>query len=873
MTNRSRITLFLAGLLAASSAAAGAITDVRFQNTGAAQAAVPVTFGQVFAVGDMKKTDILVGTLDGSKVPLQVDVKATHADGSVRHAIISAIVPKLAAGATGTMSMATGGTLINEGTKTPADLLATGFTASTSATIAGVKYSASADQLLKAAVKTTWLSGAFANEWQVSAPLTTAAGVAHPHLQARFAIRYYTAVKKARVDVTIENGWTFEPGPQNFTYDAEIQVGGKTVFSKAALTHYRQARWRKVFWWGGDAPAVNVQSNVPYLISSKAVPNYDQAPGVAESVLAGYTGAAIEPMGIGWATGYMPTTGAHADIGLLPKWTVEYILTQDQRARDVTLSNADGAGSFSTHFRDRVTDRPVSIVNYPFMTQLGNRGDTKNPNTGLYEEFPGWTNETGATPFTPDTSHQPGFAYFPYVATGDYFYLEELQFWTMWNLFNDNPNYRQWDKGLLNPGQVRGQAWSMRTLAEAAYITPDDDILKKQFMTFMDNNLAWYNATYSNNATANKLGAIVNGYAYSYNGDTAIAPWQDDFFTQSIGHVAELGFDKAKPLLAWKSKFPVGRMVAPGVCWLDAAIYNLTLRPTKTSPVYETFAEVYQATRGGEFMSWSCGGPEMQKMLQSKPNDMGQLSDYVMGYPSNMQPALAYAVDSGIDGSKKAWDLFSSRSVQPDYSKGGHFNVLPRTYVSSVKPIIVAPTAPAATATLTASPTANGTWAKIGAENAQITVPADTIVRYGAGTAWIYAKASGSFFASNTYFGKDPAVNTVKTVEAFTPAAVASPVVVPPVVTPPVVTPPATVKPGKVTTPGNVKLKKLTGLTLTFFDAATFAPAKVLTGLTPNSAGTITISDIALVPAAIYGVRVTDTSGKVIDVMYPITAN
>lgn len=38
MTTRSRITLLLAAtLLAASAAAAGAITDVRFQNTGAAQ--------------------------------------------------------------------------------------------------------------------------------------------------------------------------------------------------------------------------------------------------------------------------------------------------------------------------------------------------------------------------------------------------------------------------------------------------------------------------------------------------------------------------------------------------------------------------------------------------------------------------------------------------------------------------------------------------------------------------------------------------------------------------------------------------------------------------------------------------------------------
>ncbi|WP_332848669.1 hypothetical protein [Massilia sp. S19_KUP03_FR1] len=155
MITRSRITLLLAAaLLAARAAAAGAITDVRFQNTGAAQLNVPVTFGQIFAAGDMKKSDVLVGKLAGATVPLQVDVKATHADGSVRHAIISAIVPTLAAGATGAMTLNTGGTAAAS-RATPADLLAAGFTASAAATIAGVKYTASADQLLKVGAKAT----------------------------------------------------------------------------------------------------------------------------------------------------------------------------------------------------------------------------------------------------------------------------------------------------------------------------------------------------------------------------------------------------------------------------------------------------------------------------------------------------------------------------------------------------------------------------------------------------------------------------------------------------------------------------------------------------------------------------------------------
>lgn len=303
------------------------ITDVRLENTSAAaQTSVPVTFGQIFAVGHVKTTDVLVGRLDDNTlVPLQMDVKATHADGSVRHAIFSAIVPSVGASATRTMSLTKNAAVSGGTIATPADMLAAGFTASASATIAGVKYTASADQLLKTATKTTWLTGAVANEWQVSAPLMTAAGVAHPHLTARFAVRYYGSLKKSRVDVTIENNWAYQAAPQNFKYNAEIIVGGKSVYTKTDLTHVTHARWRKLFWWGGDAPTVDAKLNTQYLIASRAVPNYDPTVTIATATLSGMaarsTGAASEPMGIGIATGYMPTTGAHEDIGILPGWT------------------------------------------------------------------------------------------------------------------------------------------------------------------------------------------------------------------------------------------------------------------------------------------------------------------------------------------------------------------------------------------------------------------------------------------------------------------------------------------------------------------------------------------------------------------------
>jgi hypothetical protein len=659
------------------------ITDVRLQNTSAtAQTSVPVTFGQVFAIGHVRSTDVVVGRLeDGTLVALQMDVKARHADSSVRHAIFSGIIPAIGAGVTRTMSLAKNATVTTVAAPSPTDLLAKGFTTSVSATIAGLKYSASADQLLKAGAKTTWLSGSIAHEWHVSAPLTTAAGVAHPHLTARFAVRYYGAVKKARVDVTIENAWAYQASPQNFKYNAEIIVGGKTVYVKNDLTHLHHARWRKLLWWGGDTPTVDAQLNTRYLIASRAVPNYDETVTIAPASLAGMAdrsaGAQSEPMGSGLALAYMPTTGAHEDIGILPSWTTAYVMTMDKRARDAMLITGDSAGSFSMHYRDQNTDRPVSLSNYPYMTLYGRVGDTYNPIAKRSESFPDCGGDC-SSPYTFDIAHQPSLAYVPYLVTGDYYYLEEMQFWAMVDVFASNPAYRENIKGLVTSEQLRGQAWALRTLAQAAYITPDADALKADLVTIMNNNLDWYNTAYSNNISANKLGIPVQGYSIAYYNDTSIAPWMDDFFTSAIGHAAELGFDKAKPLLAWKAKFPVGRMTAPGICWITGSPYSLTIRDSTATPVYDTFLQAYTHDYGAPFMALACGSQAMATAWGAQVGDMGNISDGYMGYPSNMQPALAYSVDSGIASSQTAWSRFMSRTVKPDYSLGAQFAIVPR---------------------------------------------------------------------------------------------------------------------------------------------------------------------------------------------------
>jgi len=669
---------------APASVIGAAITSVGIQNTGsAAQTNVPFTFGQVFAVGHLQAGEQLTGRLeDGTTVPLQIDVKAKHADGSVRHAVISAVLPSLAVNATRTMNLIKGGSAPT-GTTSISAMMNAGFNTSVHAKINGVDYYASADELLKSGAATTWLNGPVATEWQVAAPLKTASGAAHPHLQARFAIRWFPGIGKARVDVTVENDYAYEPSPQNFTYDANVIVGGKSVYTKAGLTHYHHARWRKLFWFNGTEPQVNVKFDTAYLLDSKALPNYDRSLKIAESTLASmqtkWTGAITEPMNVGFANPYMPTTGGREELGMLPAWSASYLLSMDKRARMVTLGNGDLAGSWSTHYRDKQTDRPISLLDYPYMTIYGHTGDTKNPATGKYEAFPACASSTACkSPYTPDSAHQAAFAYLPYLVTGDYYYLEELQFWSMWNNFLSNPSYRQNIKGLLQQEQVRAQGWSLRTLAEAAYITPDNDRMKSHFVQLLNNNLDWYNATYTNNPSANKLGVIATNSAYAYLSGTGIAPWQDDFFTAAVGHAYELGFDKAESLLKWKAQFAVARMTSPEFCWISAGIYELKIRDSSTSPVYGSIGQAYKASLASNITSLKCASDQMAAAFSLKVGQMTGYSDSTAGYPSNMQPALAYAANVMGTAGKNAWAIFAKRNVQPNYSTAPQFDIVPR---------------------------------------------------------------------------------------------------------------------------------------------------------------------------------------------------
>lgn len=349
-------------------------------------------------------------------------------------------------------------------------------------------------------------------------------------------------------------------------------------------------------------------------------------------------------------------TGGRNDIGPLPTWTVLYLLSQDRLAKETEIGNGEQAGSYSVHYRDKNTDLPVKLTDYPHLSTHNNvAGQGPHP-------LPACGGSCGS-PYTTDESHQPSLAFVPYLVTGDYYFLEELQFWANQNAFKVGPAYRDYEKGLYKFIQVRGQAWSLRTLGQAAYITPDSHPLKAYFNTILQHNLDYYQSRYSSNPDTNNLGVITHGYAFSYHDGRGIAPWQDDFVTWAFGYLSNLGFTDAMPMADWKSRFVVQRMIGVGYCWDKASAYSLKVKDSN-GPIYSTIADVWNAN----FSS---------SPVPCDSNNMAGYPDAPAGFPANMQPALAAAVDRGYPGAAQAWQLFEGRSIKPDYSNYPNWAIVP----------------------------------------------------------------------------------------------------------------------------------------------------------------------------------------------------
>lgn len=224
---------------------------VVLENTSAiAQTNLPYTFGQVFKRGDLPAgSPVALVAAGGINIPCQVNVHATHSDGSAKHASLSLIAPNMAASAVVSHNLAIGTAAPTGAAPVPADYAAlaavvelTDLGTLVDGSTAGTLYTASLKAKLDAGQFTTYRTGPIMSEWVVRAPLLTAGGAEHPGLHVRFHCMVYKGQQRARIHVVVENTWAkplavpvntspWDTNTSNLTYiyAYKVKVGGATV--------------------------------------------------------------------------------------------------------------------------------------------------------------------------------------------------------------------------------------------------------------------------------------------------------------------------------------------------------------------------------------------------------------------------------------------------------------------------------------------------------------------------------------------------------------------------------------------------------------------------------------------------------------------
>jgi Fibronectin type III domain len=477
-----------------------------------------VTFGQVLPQGFASSGNGLI--LGG--LSTQVDVKNTWPDGSTRFAVVTANVTS-----TGVKNLVAG--TAASGTFSP-----TTPNVAVQLTIGGTTYTATQPAI----GADLWLSGPNVKEWRSIVVPTTSGAVAHPFLQVIFDTRVYSN-GQGRVDITVENLLN-KIGATTVTYDANINVNGSSVFSRTGVTQYWGTRWRKVFALGGLSEAA-FQYDWEPVFRARALPRY-----LSMVSNISYDSSSFDIMQRGPWTNPMNDVGDRAELAPIPDWVARWLVHKTASQRAYTMAGGDLGGSWPVHVRK--TDQTiVSLDEEPLFWFDGRCTD-------------GWTCPLGsiasadASPLDgADSSHMPSIAYVPYLATGDRYYMEEMNFWANHNLIFMWPAIRgsPASLGLFWGQQPRGWGWGMRILAQAAAYTPDNDPRKAYFTSKLNNNLAFADAYAVGNMAGSGYSlnfsplSPIGFVAFPYNdgsGNVMYANWESQFIAYAIDFAWQQGF-------------------------------------------------------------------------------------------------------------------------------------------------------------------------------------------------------------------------------------------------------------------------------------------------------------------------------------------
>ncbi|MCX7745338.1 MAG: right-handed parallel beta-helix repeat-containing protein [Clostridia bacterium] len=614
----------------------------------------PLMISHVFKKGDYANN--VTVRVNGVNIPTQTDVKVRYDDGSVRHALISCVLPRLGARETLTLTLVKGGNNNNSQWVTKDQLLTTHFNTNLSFT-GGKNFSISIRDMLKR-VNTSpnyWVKGAIASEFMLNDLTLTPPS---QQLNVKANARVFPGWNGIRIFLIVENVWGDYRGRVDYTVNAP-EIG-----LNSTVAHIANTRWGKEFWLGQKPSKINVKYNPRYLMDSGHLPNYDDSFRIPASTLdSDYTQWLASDrgfMGNGFLQKYFPTTDGRDEIALYPKWAACWTLGQDKRMREITEGHGLLSGAIPIHFRESNANKALKLGGTGRMITIDDRptidlSDLAYEWTRPEDKLPAAVGNASTGGWTVDRAHQPSLAYVPYLMTGDYYYLEEMYFWAAYDLAacNFSPDWgRNYAQGLIRD-QVRGEAWAIRNISDAAALAPDGDPEKAYLLEKVYNNISSWETKYitNNYHPLHFWGVISNrGSDGGRPDDTLVpnvrsftSPWMDDFVLITLGHMKEMEF-KTQNLVNWLGQNVVDRFSHPEFNPFRGASYHIpatyTDDPNVLSPEYNysTWAAVKAAFVTAEPTKYT--------------------NKYANAYPFNARAALSFV--TFLPRGSNAWNFFAN---------------------------------------------------------------------------------------------------------------------------------------------------------------------------------------------------------------------
>jgi hypothetical protein len=531
--------------------------------------------------------------LQAGGLPTQVDVKNRWPDGSIRYAILTALI------------VDTGSYDICESGPVSGGFAPVVPTASLALNIEGAALYTS--ELPSAASADLWLDGPLVKEWRIR-DIPKHNGVEHPFLSNIWDVRVYND-GTGTVDVTVENirdvavagGVVYgveitvdgelaychamsRPGKNPITYVSgsygnsfssignELIVGNYIRFTSGAargavglavgysgplgdifdLTprpqsaesiiaeswetvffHQYGARWHKILNIGGFKKASVILDFEPFIVAN-AIPKY--MPSISNAAVSrengDFEGAA--PLSYSVLAIPMGITGGKAELGPYTAWAARYIVHQTPELLELNLSLGDISGSWAMHYTKNDPSKIITLDEKPnyWLDERAAVGD--KPLNNMRGSINRYLN-----------SHAPSLAYIPYLITGGRYYSDEMLFRASHAVLSTYTGYpepgavcRNGTEGMLWNNQLRGIAWSLRDLTDAAFYLPDASLYKSYFATILGSNLNGMDEH------TKKLDSPLGFIGFGRNlvdRYVQIAPWQYAYFAWAMQHAIEQG--------------------------------------------------------------------------------------------------------------------------------------------------------------------------------------------------------------------------------------------------------------------------------------------------------------------------------------------